>query len=274
MTGELRPVLDGFGDLDGYTGALGGLKRRDFLKFCTGVAATLGLSPSLGMRIAEAATAAGRPPVIWLSAQECTGCTESLLRAHHPTVESLILDMISLDYHETLCAGCGHQAEAFKAQSIKQNWGKYVLVVDGSIPTRDGGVYCMVGGRPILDVVKETAEGRGDHRHRLLRVMGRHSVERPEPDAGEAGARDSPRQDGDQHPRLPAERLQLPVHRSLSRHLRQGAGSRRQEPAEVRLRPADPRELRAPAALRRRPLRAGVRGSGAPRRMVPLQARL
>jgi hydrogenase small subunit len=159
MTGELRPVLDGFGDLDGYAGALGGLRRRDFLKFCTGVAATLGLSPLLGMRIAEAATAPGRPPVIWLSAQECTGCTESLLRAHHPTVESLILDMISLDYHETLCAGCGHQAEAFKAQSIEQNWGKYVLVVDGSIPVRDGGVYCMVGGRPILDVVKETAEG-------------------------------------------------------------------------------------------------------------------
>jgi hydrogenase small subunit len=159
MTGELRPVFDEFGDLDGYAGALGGLRRRDFLKFCTGVAATLGLSPSLGVRIAEAATAQGRPPVIWLSAQECTGCTESLLRAHHPTVETLILDMISLDYHETLCAGCGHQAEAFKAQSIEQNWGKYVLVVDGSIPVRDGGVYCMVGGRPILDVVKETAEG-------------------------------------------------------------------------------------------------------------------
>ena len=139
--------------------SLGGLKRRDFLKFCTGVAATLGLSPSLGMRIAEAATAGSRPPVIWLSAQECTGCTELLLRAHHPTVESLILDMISLDYHETLCAGAGQQAEAFKAESIKKNWGKYVLVVDGSIPTRDGGIYCMIGGRPILDIVKETAEG-------------------------------------------------------------------------------------------------------------------
>lgn len=33
-----------------------------------------------------------RPPVIWISAQECTGCAESLLRAHHPTLENLILD--------------------------------------------------------------------------------------------------------------------------------------------------------------------------------------
>lgn len=159
MTGELRLADHGCGDLDGYAGALGGLQRRDFLKFCTGVAATLGLSPSLGVRIADAATAPKRPPVIWISAQECTGCTESLLRAHHPTIETLILDMISLDYHETLAAGAGHQAENFKNASIKENWGKYVLVVDGSIPTKDGGVYCMVGGKPILETVKETAEG-------------------------------------------------------------------------------------------------------------------
>ena len=82
------------GDLDGFQGALGGLNRRDFLKFCSGVAATLGLSSCLGTRIAEAATAPARPPVFWLSGQACTGCTESLLRAYHPTVESLILDRV------------------------------------------------------------------------------------------------------------------------------------------------------------------------------------
>lgn len=146
-------------DLDSYQGALGGLTRREFLKYCTGVAATLGLSSMMGIRIAEAATAPTRPPVIWLSAQECTGCTESLLRAYHPTLETLILSMISLDYHETLCAGAGHQAEAFKAKSMQENRGKYILIVDGSIPTKDGGVYCMVAGRPILDAVREAAEG-------------------------------------------------------------------------------------------------------------------
>ena len=146
-------------DLDGYQRALGGLTRRQFLKYCTGVAATLGLSSWMGIRIAEAATAPTRPPVIWLSAQECTGCTESLLRAYHPTLETLILDMISLDYHEALCSGAGHQAEAYKAKSMKENWGKFVLVVDGAIPTKDGGIYCMVAGKPILEAVKEAAEG-------------------------------------------------------------------------------------------------------------------
>lgn len=146
-------------DPDGYQGALGGLTRREFLSYCTGVAATLGLSSTMGLRIAAAATAPARPPVIWLSAQECTGCTESLLRAYHPTLETLILDMISLDYHEALCAGAGHQAEAYRAQSMKANWGKYILVVDGSIPTKDGGIYCMVAGKPILETVREAAEG-------------------------------------------------------------------------------------------------------------------
>lgn len=160
MTGGVsRRPSAAYGNLDGYHGALGGLNRRDFLKFCTGVAATLGLSSSLGVRIADAATSPERPPVIWLSAQECTGCTESLLRSHHPTVESLILDMISLDYHETLAAGSGHQAEEFRDQSIKKNWGKFILVVDGSIPTKDDGIYCMVAGQPILKTVRETAEG-------------------------------------------------------------------------------------------------------------------
>ena len=45
-----------------------------------------------------------KPSVIWLHFQECTGCTESLLRTSHPAVSELILDLVSLDYCETLFA--------------------------------------------------------------------------------------------------------------------------------------------------------------------------
>lgn len=160
MSGDThRAVARDYGDLDGYKGALGGLNRRDFLKYCTSMAATLGLSSSLGVRIAEAATSPSRPPVIWLSGQACTGCTESLLRSNHPTVDTLILDMISLDYNETLSAGSGKQAEDFKDQSMTKHWGKYVLVVDGSIPTKDDGIYCKVAGETFLNSVKHAADG-------------------------------------------------------------------------------------------------------------------
>jgi hydrogenase small subunit len=136
-----------------------GLPRREFLKFCTGVAATLGLSSMAGIRIAEAVTHAQRPPVIWLSGQECTGCTESLLRSYHPTVEQLVLELISLEYSETLSAAAGHQVEANKARALKEHHGKYVLVVEGSVPIKDGGIYCKIAGRTFVDHVKECAEG-------------------------------------------------------------------------------------------------------------------
>ena len=145
--------------LDGYVDGLGGVTRRDFMKFCAGITATMGLPASVSWQIAEAATNPQRPPVIWLSAQECTGCTESLLRSTHPTIDQLILDAISLDYHETLNAGAGHQAEAYKQHSMEQNKGKYILIVDGSIPVKDGGIYCKVAGRTILDHLLEAAEG-------------------------------------------------------------------------------------------------------------------
>lgn len=151
--------LERLGDLDSYEGALGGLTRREFLVYCTGIAATLGLSPALGVKIAEAATAAARPPVIWLSGQACTGCVETLLRAQHPTLETLILDQISLEYLETLSVGAGHQAENHKHAIMKEFQGKYVLVVDGSIPLKENGIYCKIAGHTFKDLVTEAAAG-------------------------------------------------------------------------------------------------------------------
>lgn len=136
---------------------LGGISRRDFMKFCTIMAAGMGLPLGEASKLAAAVTGPQRPPVIWLSAQECTGCGESLLRATHPTLEHLILDLISLDYYETLNTGAGHQAEAALQQSLAANQGKFILVVDGSIPVKDGGIYCKIGNRTALELVQEIA---------------------------------------------------------------------------------------------------------------------
>ncbi len=134
-----------------------GLSRREFMEFCAALAATMGLPASAEAAIATAVEKAKRPSVIWLHFQECTGCTESLLRAEHPTLEKLILDVISLDYHETLMAAAGHQAEAARQSAMKANKGKYVLVVEGAIPTKDNGIYCKVGGHTAIDMLKECA---------------------------------------------------------------------------------------------------------------------
>lgn len=109
------------------------------------------------MQVAQAIGKTKRPSVIWLHFQDCTGCTETLLRTSAPDVAALILDVISLDYHETLMAASGAQAEAALRTAVAENSGKYVLVVEGSIPTKDDGVYMELGGKPALQVVREVA---------------------------------------------------------------------------------------------------------------------
>lgn len=134
-----------------------GLSRRDFLKFCGGAAATLGLSELFTAEmIAEALeSAAKKPPLIWLEGQDCAGCTISFISVENPTPASLILDKLSVRYHETIMAASGHMAERAREDTIKE--GGYVLVVEGSIPSADDR-FCMVGGHPFRKIVKETAE--------------------------------------------------------------------------------------------------------------------
>jgi len=135
-----------------------GVSRRSFLKYCATMASMMALSPSMIPGIANALEKAKKPSVIWLSFQECTGCTESLTRAHSTTIESLIFDSISLDYHHTLQAASGHAAEAAREAAIADNWGKYLLVVDGSIPTLDAG-FSTIAGISNLDMLLQTAAG-------------------------------------------------------------------------------------------------------------------
>jgi hydrogenase small subunit len=136
-----------------------GVSRRDFLKFCGEIAVVLGLGMTAGPRIAKALEAVKRPSVIWLQLQECTGCVESVLRTADPTIGDLLLDLVSLDYNHTLMAGAGAAVERAKQSAMTANKGKYVLVVTGSIPTKEGGIYTMVGGRTADDLVKEAADG-------------------------------------------------------------------------------------------------------------------
>jgi hydrogenase small subunit len=134
-----------------------GVSRRGFLKFCATTASLMALPAAMIPTIAKALESARRPSVIWLSFQECTGCTESLTRSHAPTVEGLIFDNISLDYHHTLQAAAGHAAEAAREVAMEENKGKYLLVVDGSIPLGNPG-YSTIAGISNLEMLKEMAE--------------------------------------------------------------------------------------------------------------------
>ena len=135
--------------------AVRGITRREFLKFCTIMAGILALPVEQTAKIARALETARRPAVVWLEFQDCAGCTESLLRANRPSVAELVLDILSLNYHETIMAPAGHAAEKSLQDTVKE--GGYLTIVEGSIPANDGGVYCCIGGRTALDILQEVA---------------------------------------------------------------------------------------------------------------------
>ena len=135
-----------------------GISRRSFLKFCATTASLMALPPSMVPVIAATLEKVRRPSVIWLSFQECTGCTESITRSASSTLEDLIFNVISLDYHHTLQAASGSAAEEARETAMQENHGKYILVVDGSIPAGNNG-YSTIAGISNVDMLKDVAAG-------------------------------------------------------------------------------------------------------------------
>lgn len=134
-----------------------GVDRRDFLDFCTRATALMGLAPSMVSNVVMAMMTEPRLPVIWLHGLECTCCSESFLRASHPMAQDIILNLISLDYDDTLQVAAGAQAEQIRKKIMQDYAGQYILAVEGNAPTKDGGVYCIVGGDTFQNVLEETA---------------------------------------------------------------------------------------------------------------------
>lgn len=131
-----------------------GVSRREFLSYLSFVASTLALPETAGAQMAKALTSKKKPALVWLEFQDCAGNTESFLRAGRPTVAELILDTVSVDYHETIMAAAGQQAEDALYATVDQEGGAFIAVVEGSIPTGAGGAYCTIGGRSAQDIAE------------------------------------------------------------------------------------------------------------------------
>ena len=136
-----------------------GYSRRDFLKFATLTTAMLGLPPAMLPKVVHALETKPKPVVIWLEFQDCAGCSESFIRSTTVMPTEVLLDFISLEYHETLMAPAGYYAEESKREAIEKYRGKYILVVEGSATPE--GVYCTVGGHSNYELLKEASEHAG-----------------------------------------------------------------------------------------------------------------
>lgn len=136
-----------------------GVSRRAFLKYCTSLVSLLALPRANLARLENALSQAPRRCVIWLSFQACTGCTEALTRSSAPSLESLLFDFLSLDYHDTLQAAAGSAAEAARQEALERFYGHYLLLVDGAVPLAADGACCTTAGRSSVDILRECTEG-------------------------------------------------------------------------------------------------------------------
>ncbi len=139
-----------------------GVTRRSFLKFCGVIAASLGLSEAMIPDIAQAleigATSGKLAPAIWLEQGSCTGCTESLAQVETPDVATIVLELLSLNYSETLSAGAGWSLEAAKEETIEDCAGQYILLVEGAIMEGWDGNALRIAGEKGTDIVAHAAK--------------------------------------------------------------------------------------------------------------------
>jgi quinone-reactive Ni/Fe-hydrogenase small subunit len=154
-----------------------GISRRTFLKWVSAATALLMLPPKFEPLVAKAAAVTNRIPVIWLETQSCTGNSEALLRAAGPTIDELIFNVISLEYAEVLMAASGFQAEQRLQDTIKAYRGKYILIVEGSIPQGLNGAYGTIGpsGTTFIERVRSTAGSVAPTPTRLVPSVSRKS---------------------------------------------------------------------------------------------------
>lgn len=90
-------------------------------------------------------------PVIWLQGAGCTGCSVSILNAVSPRIQNLLLDelvpgqQLNLMFHATIMGGQGEPVIEVLKDAEKNRKGDYILVVEGAIPTAEGGAYGSIG---------------------------------------------------------------------------------------------------------------------------------
>lgn len=135
-----------------------GISRRDFLKFCTMTAASLGLAATFVPEVVHALETKPRLPVIWIDGLSCSCCTESFIRSSHPLAKDIILSMISLDYNDVIMAASGIQAQEAFENAIEKNRGNYILAVEGNPPFNFDGMACIDGGKPFLEKLETGAK--------------------------------------------------------------------------------------------------------------------
>ncbi|MBN1495725.1 MAG: hydrogenase small subunit [Spirochaetes bacterium] len=144
------------------------ISRRQFLKYCIGSAASLGLGQSFLSKLTRALAAPGAvPTVIWIDGASCSGCSVALANLigdcsdYGPTnLEDLLINYINAAFAKTFMSAAGDLAVSSLREAQKND---YILVVEGGVPTAFNGMACTLFSEngvdvTMMDVVSELAQ--------------------------------------------------------------------------------------------------------------------
>jgi [NiFe] hydrogenase small subunit len=73
----------------------------------------------------------------------------------YPWIDELVLEILSVEYHETIMAAAGHQAEENLHNAVEKYAGQFICVVEGSVATKFNGGYGKVAGKSFLQIAQE-----------------------------------------------------------------------------------------------------------------------
>lgn len=142
------------------------ITRREFIKLCAGTATALGLVGGGWSGLAEAVRplAGGDPPVLWIRGSGCSGCSASMLNTAAPGIRELLTDLVQMSWHAGFVGGGGVSVVNNLMQLADANKEKFVLVVEGPIPTGAEGRFSIAG---------KTGDGRIITFVELVRELGK-----------------------------------------------------------------------------------------------------
>ena len=134
--------------------------NREYNRWVSMITANMRLHPDYEPLVSKSVEQLNKIPIIWLELSDCTGNSEGFIKSAHPKVDDLILNYISLDYHELLMAASGDQSEMALDAVLENDSGKYILLVEGAIPLGLDGKYLRIGpkGETGLELLKRTAK--------------------------------------------------------------------------------------------------------------------
>ncbi|NOQ31465.1 MAG: hydrogenase small subunit [Helicobacteraceae bacterium] len=124
------------------------------------VTANMQLHPSFENVVEKGVKTLNKVPIVWLELSDCSGNSEAFIKSSNPSIEDLIFDYISLDYHELLMSASGDQSESILEDIITKQKGEYILIVEGAVPLGLDGKFLRIGpkGETGVELLRKCAK--------------------------------------------------------------------------------------------------------------------